>query len=1339
MMHACPSLARFAAWSLLVLGLLATGCGGGDSKPSTPSPERPDAARSTVTVSRSQDVRADGQDSVDIQVTVRGADGAPLPGRTVKVEVPEGTVTQPSAPTNAQGVAMAALTSTTEGLRTVTASVDADGGPVTLSMRPTVAFVRPFTAGPPAKLVFTQQPGPHAVRAPFGVQVTLQDAEGHTASSSTAPVTLSLNQGGTLSGSLTVSAVAGVASFEGLSIAEENTGYVLTASVAGLESATSEPFTLSDTVPPAAPVLSLASASATSLTIGWQAVGDDGVLGTASSHDLRYATAAIATEADFQAATPVTGLGSPASAGTAESATLSGLTPGTAYFVALQVKDNAGNAVRSATLAVSTPYPTATRLVFTQQPQGGEAGVALAPIRVEFQNANGLVVGNANQAVTLTVQGASGAGPFTATAAQGVATFTGVRIDQAGTDYTLMASAAPLPPATSTAFSIAPASASRLELTGLSSPVTAGASQSLTVTAKDAFGNVASGYTGTVHFSSSDTLADLPPDAPFSTGDAGQRTFAVTLRTSGPQTVTAKDVARDTLTGTATPQVAPAAPAKLVFRTQPASRSVRQPMANVTVAITDAFGNTAPVSSPTLMVALVGGNAAAVLSGDALSVAPVSGVATFSNLRVDQQGTGFQLEVMGAPLDDVRSEPFTIVDDVSPDAADVTFSHKTSTQLRVNWVAVGDDGMLGTATQHELRYATSPVTPETFGSATPVALGPPQAAGSAESVLVTGLMPSTAYHFALRVTDDAGNTSFAVQSTPTQGDPCAGYTCAPAAPACGEDGISRITYTASCTDVDNAPFCQQTPVVTACTGPQAVCFQGACDTAAPPEAGQLVLSEVMHSPSPGTTEYFELTNTTGNLLNLNGLTVSYVNGSGTASTFSVGTGTVPVVVDRKGAFVLASHPDSTTNGGVPVGFAYPTSVVLDGSGQFDISRNGTLLESLGYTTAFPQTVGKAMSLSSRILGSSAHVHPWYWCDAEAPLPGGDFGSPGAANSACGMASTPSIDFCNIQSPKTLPATAAGTPVDITSRVHGVSVTDRNLVGNDYYPYLFAELGYGPTTGSATAWTWAPILSNGAYTATSGEDEMKGTLTLSTPGAYRYGFRYRFVEPGTAPSAYVYCDQTGVADPSTGTFGTVTITSPAPATDHVVISEFAIAGTTANDEFIELYNPTNAEVNLAGWKIQYKSATGTAYNNSYTLPADAKIGAHRFYLVTGNAYNGSPAGDASYGATIQLSNSVGHIRLGKPGIGTGVTDALTVDKVGYGATANSPEGTPITGTPATLGTYERKAVSTSTAASMGSGGTDALRGNGHDSDNNATDFVLREVRGPQNTASPAEAP
>ncbi len=43
--------------------------------------------------------------------------------------------------------------------------------------------------------------------------------------------------------------------------------------------------------------------------------------------------------------------------------------------------------------------------------------------------------------------------------------------------------------------------------------VTAGSSQSVTVTAKDQYGNTTSGYTGTVKFTSTDPAAGLPANA----------------------------------------------------------------------------------------------------------------------------------------------------------------------------------------------------------------------------------------------------------------------------------------------------------------------------------------------------------------------------------------------------------------------------------------------------------------------------------------------------------------------------------------------------------------------------------------------------------------------------------------------------------------------------------------------------------------------------------------------------------------------------------------------------------------------------------------------------------
>jgi len=74
------------------------------------------------------------------------------------------------------------------------------------------------------------------------------------------------------------------------------------------------------------------------------------------------------------------------------------------------------------------------------------------------------------------------------------------------------------------------------------------------VTAQDIYGNTATGYTGTVHFTSSDGAASLPANYTFVAGDAGVHSFAngVTLKTGGSQTVTGTDTVTGTITGSQT-------------------------------------------------------------------------------------------------------------------------------------------------------------------------------------------------------------------------------------------------------------------------------------------------------------------------------------------------------------------------------------------------------------------------------------------------------------------------------------------------------------------------------------------------------------------------------------------------------------------------------------------------------------------------------------------------------------------------------------------------------------------------------------------------------------------
>ena len=72
---------------------------------------------------------------------------------------------------------------------------------------------------------------------------------------------------------------------------------------------------------------------------------------------------------------------------------------------------------------------------------------------------------------------------------------------------------------TSASISIIPAAASSIEVTGIIDPVTAGAASDVTLTARDPYGNIATSYTGTVTFTSTDTQAVLPADYTFLPGD----------------------------------------------------------------------------------------------------------------------------------------------------------------------------------------------------------------------------------------------------------------------------------------------------------------------------------------------------------------------------------------------------------------------------------------------------------------------------------------------------------------------------------------------------------------------------------------------------------------------------------------------------------------------------------------------------------------------------------------------------------------------------------------------------------------------------------------------------
>jgi FlgD Ig-like domain/Fibronectin type III domain len=80
----------------------------------------------------------------------------------------------------------------------------------------------------------------------------------------------------------------------------------------------------------------------TTASLQWTAPGDDGNNGTAFRYDLRYSLKPISAE-NFIYATPVSGLPSPARAGTRQYVTVTGLAANTEYYFALKTVDRSGN------------------------------------------------------------------------------------------------------------------------------------------------------------------------------------------------------------------------------------------------------------------------------------------------------------------------------------------------------------------------------------------------------------------------------------------------------------------------------------------------------------------------------------------------------------------------------------------------------------------------------------------------------------------------------------------------------------------------------------------------------------------------------------------------------------------------------------------------------------------------------------------------------------------------------------------------------------------------------------------------------------------------------------
>lgn len=207
-----------------------------------------------------------------------------------------------------------------------------------------------------------------------------------------------------------------------------------------------------------------------------------------------------------------------------------------------------------------------------------------------------------------------------------------------------------------------------------------------------------------------------------------------------------------------------------------------------------------------------------------------------------------------------------------------------------------------------------------------------------------------------------------------------------------------------------------------------------------------------------------------------------------------------------------------------------------------------------------------------------------------------------------------------------------------------------------------------------------------------------------------------------------------------TSGTINIQAGGAMTSsNILISEIQVAGGVANDEFVELYNPTSAAVDLSAYSLQYRNATSGAFSK-LDFSAGKTIPAYGFFLIAPTEYDGATTEDlANTAFNLDATGGTAFLVSNQTLLVQG-TEATIVDKVAWGTGDHlDAEGGMAPAAPAANKSLERKAWYGATDTDMASSGMDEKMGNMEDTCNNFMNFILKNTPVPQNTSSLIENP
>ncbi len=377
--------------------------------------------------------------------------------------------------------------------------------------------------------------------------------------------------------------------------------------------------------------------------------------------------------------------------GSTLTATVSGLTNGTAYTFTVVATNAAGDGSPSAASTSATPQTPAgvpSKLVFTTQPSGSTGGIAFGtqPVVAVEDSFGTVITADNTSTVTLSISAGTGnsAGALTCTSTSpsviaGQATFAGCAIDKIGNGYTLHAvsSLGSVTAANSDPVTITLGPAAKLGVTRQPSSSTGGVAFGTqpVVAVEDAGGNIEIGdSTSTVTLSINSGTGDpagaltcTANSVMVSGGAAAFADCAIDKVSPGgnPYTLHAvSDLGSVAAANTGSVAITLGPAAKLAFTTQPAgavasSAFTTQPV----VSVEDAGGNVVATDSSTAvtlsLTPLTGDPGATLTCTPGNQQTAVNGDATFSGCAIDKPTTGYSLRATGAGFQ-TDSQVFTV-------------------------------------------------------------------------------------------------------------------------------------------------------------------------------------------------------------------------------------------------------------------------------------------------------------------------------------------------------------------------------------------------------------------------------------------------------------------------------------------------------------------------------------------------------------------------------------------------------------------------------------------------------------------------------------------------------